>query len=313
MKRKRISKAQLSSLPLSPREEEIVKAVYEYRFATAQDITHLLLSKGSLTYVRGRMTALSGGRDYQERQLLFRFPLPTPSPGSRERVYTLGASGRELLASMGLSVDWYYRPSQTGRLNRSHLLHQLLLTRFVCAAYYWSRHHTDYALVDSRLCYELARNPLLKAHEKKGQSATSPAAIPDAWLLFQRLSDGAHFPVLLEVDRGTEYQERFKSHLKARLEFIQSGDYERMFGTPAVIIAYVTTGQVPQYAETRRKTMCAWTMEVLAELEVKGWAGVFRFTSAGVFETLYSQVQALFTEALWYRPDSVTPVPLLTT
>ena len=311
MKKTQAPKAQPSSLPLSPREEEILKAVYEYRFATAQDITHLLLSKGSLTYTRGLMAALSGGRDYQERQYLFRFPLPSPSAWSRERIYTLGASGREFLASMGLSVDWYYRPSTTGRLNRSHLLHQLLLTRFVCGAYSWTRHHTDYALVDSRLCYGLARHPVL-AQEKQEESATSLAAIPDAWLLFQRLSDGAHFPVLLEVDRGTEYQERFKDHVKARLEFINSGDYAKVFQTPAVIIAYATTGQIAEHRATRVKTMATWTKEVLAELKMQSWAGIFRVSSVA-FETLYEHVQVLFEQPVWYRPDSpTTPVPLLT-
>ena len=55
--------------------------------------------------------------------------------------------------------------------------------------------------------------------------------------------------------------------------------------------------------------MGAWTMEVLAELELNAWAGVFRFTAV-TYETLYEDAQALFAEPVWYRPDSPTPVPL---
>jgi Replication-relaxation len=308
MKPKRAPQAPLI---LTAREEDIVRAVYAYRFVTAQDITHLLLSRGSLTYARRLLSALCGGRDYQERQYLFRFPLPTPSPGSREKVYTLGALGRECVKHAGFPVDWYYRPGKAGRLSRSSLLHHLVLTRFVCAAHAWGRPQPGhgYALGEARLCYELSRNPLRTATHAGGERATGLAAIPDAWLLFERLSDGAYFPILVEIDRGSEYQERFKAHVRARIEFIRSGDYARVFDTPAVIIAYVTTGHAPPYAETRRKTMATWTMEVLAELELNDWAGVFRFTAV-TYDTLYEDVHAIFEEPVWYRPDSPTPVPL---
>ena len=98
---------------------------------------------------------------------------------------------------------------------------------------------------------------------------------------------------------------------RACIEFIRSGDYARVFGTPAVIIAYATTGQIAAYRETRARTMAAWTREVLAELKMERWAGIFRFTSV-VFDTLYEEAPALFEQPLWYRPDSATPVPLLT-
>ena len=98
--------------------------------------------------------------------------------------------------------------------------------------------------------------------------------------------------------------------MRARLEFIRRGDYERAFHTPAVLICYVTTGQIESYRERRVKTMVAWTREVLAELKMERWAGIFRFTSV-VFETVYEHAQSLFEEPVWYRPDSPTPVPLL--
>jgi hypothetical protein len=79
-----------------------------------------------------------------------------------------------------------------------------------------------------------------------------------------------------------------------------------------VTIAYATTattGQLPVSSDTRRNTMAVWTMEVLAELGLEHWAGIFRFTSVeytGLFDL------ALFDKPVWYSPDSPTPRTLLT-
>jgi hypothetical protein len=228
--------------------------------------------------------------------------------GSRERVYSLGSAGREALVNLGFPVDWYLPPYKAEGLSHSHLAHQLTLTRFIVSACQWVRNHPEYTLADMRLCYEIEKN-LAKLNGEKERSAA--LVIPDGWLLFERLSDGARVPVLVEIDRGSEYQERLKNHVHARLGFIHSGDYAKVFGVPAVMIAYVTTGQKPAYRETRAKTMAAWTREVLAELNMERWAGIFRFTSA-VYETLFEDAQTLFEKHVWYRPDSPeTPIPLL--
>ena len=306
MKTKRAAKPH-DLLPLSPTEEEMLKTLSTYRFMTALDVAYSLFSPNSLSHVRRLLAVLSGGKDYQERQFLYRFPLPSPKAGNRERVYTLGAAGREVVENLGIPVEWYYRPSKVGRLSHSHVAHQLLLTRFVVAACWWASKQPEYTLADVRLSSDIAKRIVLLAGEY-GRRAAS--VIPDGWLQFERVADGARPPILVEIDRGSEYQERFKNHIRARIEFIDSGDYERVFGTPAVIIAYATTDQVPAYAETRRNTMGAWTREVLAELELDDWASVFRLTTV-TYETLYAEAPALFAAPVWYRPDSPTPVRLL--
>jgi len=153
----------------------------------------------------------------------------------------------------------------------------------------------------------LARTPPTVTVETEGHTTTI-AVIPDGWLLFES-GDGEKFPILLEIDRGTEYQERFKQHLKARIEFIRSGVYARVFQTPAVVVAYVTTGQIPEYRESRRTTMQRWTQELLAHLDLADWASRFRFASVE-YDKLYTT--PLFDAPMWYRPDDPTPVPLLT-
>jgi hypothetical protein len=256
-----------------------------------------------VTHVRSALSRLAGGTDNKERECLYRFPLPSGKAGNPERVFTLGSAGREIVESLGMPVDWYYRPSKTGRFSGSYLAHQLLLTRFVLCACQFASHNPDYTMADMRLCYDI---------ERSLGKRTGDAVVPDAWLHFERVADGARFPILVEIDRGSEFQERFKNHVKGRLAFIRSGEYARVFGTQAVIIAYATTSQVQRHTETRRKTMCAWTMEVLGELNIENWAGIFRFTSALDYKTLYEEGQELFTNPVWYRPDtSSTPISLL--
>jgi hypothetical protein len=212
-----------------------------------------------------------------------------------------------VVESSGVPVDWYYRPSKVGRISHSHLAHQLLLTRFVVAACYWASKQPEYTLADVRLSYELEKGVAMIEERYDRASVT---IVPDGWLHVERVADGVRFPILLEIDRGSEYQERLKNHVRGRIEFIRSGDYAEVFHTPAVIIAYATTGHIAEHRERRVKTITAWTRDVLAELHIDDWAGVFRFTAV-MYETLYEEAQALFAEPVWYRPDSPTPVPLL--
>jgi hypothetical protein len=279
----------------------MLRIMSTYRFMTALDVAYSINRPKSINHVRSALSRLAGGADNKERECLYRFPLPSGKAGNPERVFTLGSAGLNVVKSLGIPADWYYRPSNTSRLSGSFLAHQLLLTRFVVCAGCFTSQHPDTSLLDVRLSYEL---------EKQVGKRGGEIVVPDAWLLFEQ--DGKKYPVLVEIDRGTEYQERFKNHVKGRLAFIRSGEYERVFGRPEVLIAYATTSGVQEHAETRRKTMCAWTMEVLQELGLESGAGIFRFTSAVVYTRLYEEGHALFTKPVWYRPDAPsTPLPLL--
>jgi hypothetical protein len=72
---------------LGKRGEEILKAVYFYRYMTALDVCSYAPS--SLVHVRPILTELAGGGDYVENEFLYRFPLYEPEkqlPGYRQPV-----------------------------------------------------------------------------------------------------------------------------------------------------------------------------------------------------------------------------------
>ena len=94
---------------------------------------------------------------------------------------------------------------------------------------------------------------------------------------WQRGGSRVTFPVLLEIDRGTMFKQRFKRHVRSRIEFVRGGEYEKVFGTKAAMIVYAATGERPEQWEARRRALAEWTKEVLAEARVTTWAPMFRF------------------------------------
>jgi Replication-relaxation len=284
--------ARKSSLILTPRDEEMLRALYDYRYMSARDMAYLLFSPRVLNYVRGRMVRLAGGEDFATNSYLLRFQLPTTT-NKGEKIFTLGSKGRDFLQQTGLPVDWYFRPSKPKHFGFSHLTHALLQTRIVVAASYFSRQQQQFKLTQSRLSYDLSRIPAL-------------SVIPDAWLVFENQQK---YQILLECDRGTQYQVAFKRHIKDRIAFIESGEYVKFFGIKAVMVAYVTTGPRPEYRDSRVATLRRWLQELVTELGMEEWAGLFRVTSV-VLGEVYEQ--GLFEKPVWYRPSSGSPVPLLT-
>jgi hypothetical protein len=289
-------------LTLTLKDEEILKAIYQYRYVTTLDIAHLLFRPTYLPYVRSRLARLAGGKDLQENTYLCRFYLPSIA-GNRERIFTLGSKGREFLQGvLGQTVDWYFQPAKFKFFSYSAILHHLLLTRFLVAAAWWCKNREDFTLLEERVSYEISRLQPKVTIDKK-----TLTVIPDAWLLFEK--DREKYAVLFELDRGMEFQQKFKEHVKARIALIRSGQYAKIFGVPGVIVSYVTTGQTPQYRNTRVKAMNVWTREVLAEMNLKNWGGIFRFTAVE-FDSLYEQVVSLFEEPIWLRPDTSEKVVL---
>jgi len=280
---------------LSARDETILRTIWKYRYMTALDITKLLFSDGSHIYNRDNLTSLAGGEDLKENAYLCRFSLPSTKIGNHERIFTLGVKGRNFLArDVGLPVNWYFRPYKLKHLSYSSVLHNLILTRFLVAAQIATK------VTEIQLCYELAKAPGRVELDK-----LKVTVIPDAWIDFE--IEGKRFPVLLEIDRGMEYSRKFKQHVRSRIAFIESGQYKNVFGRQAVRVAYITTGETPEYRETRRKAMVNWTREVLAEKKMESWSSLFYFGSL-VFEEIYET--GFFSDALWWRPDLDSPVGL---
>jgi hypothetical protein len=283
---------------LTDRDQEILKVIHFYRYMTARDIALRLFSESSLTYVRSILSKMAGNKDREPNQFLYRFGLPKAQKGNVERIFSLGARGKGVLVNnMGIPVNWYFRPGRMTNYSYNFIVHSLVITRFLVAAHAWSKSQDAYKLIDTRISYELASQQLIK-NSTTDNGVQRPEIIPDGWLLFQN-REQKRGGFLLEIDRGTEYQERFKRHIASRLEFVKSGAYEQMFGERSVTVVYVAVGDLP-YRETRRRTMLLWTREVLEELELENWGSMFKFCDVGL--DVYGA--NLFEDEVWYSTES---------
>jgi Replication-relaxation len=306
---------------LNSKEERILQTVHDVELVTLDDIIHLLqFSKKSRNYVGAIMRKLSGGRDYDDQQFLYRQPLPIAAKGTKERVYCLGAKAWEFLA-----IEDAYHPAKFRHLSYSPILHDLMLSRFLTLATTYFAAQTDYKLLETRTCYQLARNPprITVVSQRKETAIT---VIPDAWLHITQVRDGIEHALWIEVDRSTENIQKFKSLVRNRLALVKSRQYEKLFNTKAVLLCYVTAG-TPEQTDIRLDNMLRWTEDVLPHKDVvtkedeltpadkvrlkerEQWASLFRFATVE-YEKMYDQPHRLFTEPVWYKPDEPDPVLL---
>jgi hypothetical protein len=224
--------------------------------------------------------------------ILCRFDLPATGRQRPEKIFVLGAKGKRLLQAKGLPAAWYFRPNKLKFLSFSYVIHNLILARTMIAAAQWAKTHPAYSLRQTQICYEL-----------------SGKVIPDGWLRFSKqTSDGSYAqPVIIELDRGMEYKDKFRKHVRGRINYVQSGEYTKTFNSKVVTIAYLTTGQTPEYRVQRQKTMCLWICELLKEMRLEDWTNVFKVASVQ-FQNIYDN--SLFEKDIWYKPDSSTAVKL---
>lgn len=118
---------------------------------------------------------------------------------------------------------------------------------------------------------------------------------------------GVRGAVLLEIDRGTEFQLRFKEHMAARLKLVEEGRDLQLYGGKTAFVVYLSVGDLP-YRQTRRQTMAQWTKEALQRTGKEEWGRLFRFTDVGLKEMYGAN---LFDAAVWFPPDAPQPVRLL--
>jgi len=292
---------------LNDKEERILDLLRDVGCATEEDIRHVLFRDKSAAYIRSILAKLSGGRDFAEAEVLYRFPVPSTAKGTKQRAYALGAKAGEVKAWEG-----FYRPSKARNLSFNVMAHNLRLTRFICSVHAMFDVHPQVRLADIRMCYDIARELRKLAAPNDGLPAPV-LVVPDAWIHFELLDakTGAHqsyLPIWLEVDNNTMYRLRFQQHVADRIDYIRSEQYANFYGEAAVRIAYATIGSRDEPRHSRLFAMRSWTEEVIKDLELADWNNVFYFTSL-VYEDLYHLRH--FTEAVWQTPADDTKRHLL--
>jgi hypothetical protein len=293
---------------LKRREVDILKAVASLHVATAEDV-RLMLAMRSRPYMGELLKKLCGGADRKNTHYLYRFGLPH-APGNFRRLYTLTRRGRQVLRELGVEVVGWYRPEKASHLSFSFLIHHLAVSQVLVALALFVRKYPQFQLVETRPWFAMAFDPprLTTSHEG---GETTISVIPDAWVWIERTHEDPAkihgFGLWFEIDRGTEAKAKFQQVLLDRINFIRYKGYEAFFNATSCFLVYLAIGPTMQYRLGRLHTMRQWTMELLRKERISDWGPVFRFST--IDESLYDTLM-LFTDPVFYRPDSDTLVSL---
>ena len=276
----------------------MLAALLRYHVLTGDQLTKLLYSPTWKTWVKYELLRLYHA-GYVERA-----PIATRQ-GQAPLCYAVTSTAVTALRAAGLTEKERGRPYRVHRITEGTLAHNLAVAEMMIAAE---------RLVKAQATLELAR--LL--HDLDLQRTAQPfiasdgrphKAIPDAYLDFiVREEGGYRRPIWLEIDRGSENEQRFRNKIRMLIEYTDSA-YREHYGRRAVTIAIVAVGGTPHLAQLTR-----WTE---AELEALGAQDLDRFRLAAlrlnwdVKEAQRPSPVAIYREPVWYRPFHAEPVVLL--
>ena len=281
------------SLILTSADERILGALWRYHYLGSQQVQRLLYSPGSLTLVQSRMKRLT------ELGFTQRLWIPKRTPrGSTPAVYTLARRGLNHLRTE-YSTTRRFHPSEQRSLSYLFLSHTLELNDFLIAAELLCRWSPEFRLAGLVHERDLKRHPAYVTDD----SGRRCAVIPDAWIDL-RIQESFQVCLVVELDRGTEEQKRWRQKVSHLLAYA-SGPYQELFETRSLTIAVVTTA-----GEWRLRELLNWTQDELEARREASQADLFLFTSANPGQM---DAERMFLKPVWFQPTKQAPIALLET
>jgi len=217
---------------LTPRDEELIRWIYELRFATREQLQQLLFTPSTASSCKRRLTLLYHN-GYIDRRLI---PLRSRF-GANRAAYCLDKAGRDLLAlrtgSGPAVIDW--RPADNDR--ELYFLEHLLSTNQVriCATIGATKLGYDLVWTDERALKKTAMRETVSDPKNRD---TKLAVIPDGYFQLAA-SDGPPLGFAVELDRSTVEERPFKTKIRALGEWKTTGAYARRFGTDSLRVLFV--------------------------------------------------------------------------
>jgi hypothetical protein len=277
---------------LSPMEK-IMLALADFEYLTAEQLTRLLYSKGSLTYVKAKLKTLV---EADFIMLLGGRSLNLP------RIYTLKVKGRQFTAMLGKSTELRFRPGEVHEktYNLFFMRHTLAIIDVLISARLLTQ--TVPGIVLNNMFQE--RDLRRKIYVAIPQDKEKPRNIclePDASLDFTVQKAWRDF-FHIELYRHLPMERRFKQKVQGYLTYAASPVHQELFHTSAFSIAMF--GATEQLAQMLKR----WTEEVLTKLNKQAEGQRFFFSSIGPGQVSPTQ---LYLAPVWQLAFRHTPTPLL--
>jgi hypothetical protein len=281
--------------------EKILLALAEFAYLTAEQVTRVCYSPGSLAYVRKQLKSLVAAR------------LVVPLAGrsvTMPRVYTLSAKGYTAATLLGRPQARRVRPSEeSGKAqNLFFLQHTIAVTDILIGARLLAQAVPEIVL--TRLFTERALKRKIYVHLPERTELRQICLEPDASCEFaitetwhetpQTWEDFFH----IEVYRTLPPVEwRFKQKIQGYVTYATTGQHAALFHTPALSIAV--------FAATREMaaTLKRWTEQALEEMHQPEQGERFFFRSIADLGTVTPS--ELYLAPVWEQPFGNTKTPLL--
>ncbi len=264
--------------------------LYHLQIATAEQLTRLHYSPGSIKAIKARLKVLTEHGFTQVDSIPVR-QLRSPY------FYTLGAKGIQYLEEAGFDTHEAWRAVKEVGKHALFIEHTLELDDVLISAALLHRvssfrlDHFEHERVLKRRPYHATWQT-----ERGKQTAT---VIPDAFLDFRY--EGRRMPVLLEHDRGTEEQFYFRRRIRAYIMLIRTEAYKELFGTKAITVAFTTF-----VGKQRLEQMRAWARaELASEASTIGAAFCFAHLTPPL------DPSAVWLAPIWYSAYNTNQTSLL--
>jgi hypothetical protein len=268
--------------------EKILIALAEFDYLTTAQLTRLLYSEKSISFVRKKLAALTHAG--------FVLALPRRSV-TLPRVYTTTSTGSAYAAALGRQDARRVRPADERDKARNLLFleHSLAVSDVLIAARLLTHTHPGIQLTRLYTQRQLKRKIYVAIPERI-------LLEPDASCVFTIHGTWEDF-FHIEVYRNLPPVEwRFKQKIQGYVTYAVTGQHEALFATPAIGIAVIA--QKDEITATLKR----WTEDVLQKTALPDQAGLFFFCS---LDPGTASPEELFLSPGWEQPFSTAKTPLL--
>jgi hypothetical protein len=270
-------------------EHQLLEAVARFGYISAWQLTRLLYSPASKTFVQQKLEGL------YHHAYVERIPVPpaTARGGTSLPAYCLDRKGWDYLKGLGL-VEGKHKSAEAAKepmfLRHTLSSHDLLILTHLLA-----KAHPPIELARFETEAELKAHPVLVTAQGE-----KTKVMPDGWVELH--IDGEDQVCLaLELDRNTVKRGAFCKKVAALIAYSQ-GMYQKEFGTESLTIAWVAA----LGGERRLREMLAWTEATLSQIGASNKADMFRFAA---LDPAIAE-PAILLSSTWQRPFGTQPLPL---
>jgi hypothetical protein len=276
-------------------QSAILTALFAFEYLTASQVTRLLYSSGSLTYVKAKLKALVdsglalsiGGRGTN-------LPL----------IYTLNGKGRTVASTLSEQQHKRFRATEARekQVNLTFMQHTLAVNDVLIGARLLMQTHPNIFLTRMYREPELRRRIYVDVPVKM-------CIEPDASCQFLITEQGQEKPQTwedffhIEVYRNLPpVKSHFKQKIQGYVTYVDTGQHEALFQTPVLSIAvFATTGQIATMLKS-------WTEEALQEIGRAADGDWFFFCS---LNTPTATPEEMFLSPVWEQAFGKAKMPLL--